>query len=243
MILWNPYDVALEDASYEMEYSIYAATWRGYLANENPTLAELQRDADADWQEVTIPAGLGSMALMANLFLIGRVIHIRTQVRVTRRLTFSRELCDSSQPSGVSDPRYYKQIEVGTDSAGPGAPRNEIPDNYAMNDGPWPVDNDSTDGMTDAFGRYYHWMTSVDDDVFPSSYNNEGRSAGTGPLNGGTGRATGLRLEFLGGNPLEPATSDPVRMRLASAALWSWRSPCFHCRCRLRAVSMERGGF
>ncbi|MFA6286172.1 MAG: hypothetical protein WC661_02210 [Opitutaceae bacterium] len=49
IVLWNPYDTDLASATYDLEISFGAALWQVYVVKDNPSLSELQKDADAGW--------------------------------------------------------------------------------------------------------------------------------------------------------------------------------------------------
>jgi hypothetical protein len=56
LVLWNPYDAALSSATYDIELEFTPALWKGYVCKPNPTLAELQAQAGANWLPDPDPA-------------------------------------------------------------------------------------------------------------------------------------------------------------------------------------------
>lgn len=56
LVLWNPFDVGLSSATYEIEIEFTPALWQGFVVNENPTLAELQAQIGANWLPDADPA-------------------------------------------------------------------------------------------------------------------------------------------------------------------------------------------
>ena len=49
VVLWNPYDVSLSSAHYTLEVQVSPNWWRVFLAKINPSLEELQKDQNAQW--------------------------------------------------------------------------------------------------------------------------------------------------------------------------------------------------
>ncbi len=50
IVLWNPYDVGLKSATYDLELRYSPRLWNFFVVNENPTLAELQQaTTDGNW--------------------------------------------------------------------------------------------------------------------------------------------------------------------------------------------------
>ncbi len=56
LVLWNPFDVPLVPATYEIELEFSPELEKGFVVKENPSLAELQLQAGADWRPDPSPA-------------------------------------------------------------------------------------------------------------------------------------------------------------------------------------------
>jgi len=139
IVLWNPYDVGMESATYEVEIGIAPQSWRFMLVKENPTLAELQSwDPGANWQGDEDP--LVDADGDGNLTNDWRYTDTDGNVRVILR------------PDDA--------VSAATGLSIPG------PDTIDMSNGPWPQDNDVTDGTSDAFGRYFYYFEVADSDFW-----------------------------------------------------------------------------
>ena len=159
IVLWNPYDVGLNSATYNLDLGVSEYFLSMLFVKENPSLAELQQDADADWRDVTVPAGSGVNGPD------GKPVLARDGVTPYTNTTSSTQTIrifkgTHAAPGNTTITQYFKQIIPGTDAAD-GVTANatvSTADNFNMLTGPWPYDSNITDGTTDAFGRYYYYV-------------------------------------------------------------------------------------
>ena len=49
IVLWNPYNVGLKSATYDLELRYSPKLWNFFVASESPSLAELQQATDGNW--------------------------------------------------------------------------------------------------------------------------------------------------------------------------------------------------
>ena len=177
IVLWNPYDVGLDSATYNLdvgvsEYFLSMLFVKGspsqeekirdpnWGVNKIPSLAELQQDADADWRDVTVPAGPPYVGVNGP---DGNPVLNRDGVTPYTNSTNSTQTIrifkGTHTVGNATITQYFKQIIPGTDAAdGVTANATVTADNFNMLTGPWPYDNNITDGTTDAFGRYYYYV-------------------------------------------------------------------------------------
>lgn len=162
IVLWNPYDVGLSTATYDLEVGIAPGLYKTFVVNEHPSLAELQKDTGADWQGT------------------------------------------EGQPSTYtfldSDGITRKHLLTGN------------PDSIDMTNGPWPYDsklNDPQlkDGTTDAFGRFWYYLTSSNSTTYSSHLS----TFKTPPANGSALGMKQFSLTFYPHSSSAPAHSnDPL---------------------------------
>lgn len=199
IVLWNPYDARLASASYDIEVEVSPILDRFNVVNENPTLAELQSDTDAEWDMRPVGPELAP--------------GVRQIVRSFRSPQTNPETGGFHWPVITADNPLYQGSEFGTL---PGQSSN--PDAYNIGaNGPFTYDRTFSDGTSDAFGnRHYNLRLvstlsgravdpnstrnpSIDcDDA--SDFNNNGGANGSGGGNSGKNWDQGLRFA--------PMTSD-----------------------------------
>ncbi|MEI6033890.1 MAG: hypothetical protein WCS65_06365 [Verrucomicrobiae bacterium] len=195
IVLWNPYDVGLQSATYDLEIKISPVTWLFYVAKENPTLVELQQDAEACW--------VGNQTISANSTATngpdGLPILDRNAVPYSNNGTTSQTITifkgihknlsvTTTNPNKTTyTARYFAKI-------------TSPPDSVDMTNGPWTYENPVgtttitdgdmnsslsgyTNGTTDAFGRYFYYLSASDPSTMKVSYNNDCTGSCLGPKN------------------------------------------------------------
>ena len=156
IVLWNPYDVGLDAATYNMTVELGPAVDGAFVVNDKPTWDELGQDTDADWRAITVPPDSGVLGPDGQA--------------VVQKVTPT-----SDDPSGIipyknlsaTDPVTI-QIFKGTYVDGnldthtryfPKLTPTNGPDSVDMRFGPWPFETPATgldNGTSDAFGRYWY---------------------------------------------------------------------------------------
>ncbi|MDF3130326.1 hypothetical protein P0Y35_14045 [Kiritimatiellaeota bacterium B1221] len=157
IMLWNPLDVGLQNASYDIEMGVLPVLDKFLLINENPTLAERQTlDPEADWQEWVLPysysMGPGGKPLLraesnANDGEVW-VHNVNTPgtyeiFKVDFKRPDSRDSVHNPPPDGDTTDRYMVKL-------------TGDPDAFNSGFGPWVFDDDITNATSDAFGRIYY---------------------------------------------------------------------------------------
>lgn len=143
LVMWNPFDVPLSSASYDVEVEVSPILWHFNVVNESPSLAELQTDSDAQW----------------DMRPIGREVSpgVRQTVRSFRSPQTNPETGGNHWPVITHTNPIYQGGEFGT---GPGQRSN--PGAYNIGGkGPFTYDRSFSDGTTDAFGRLYYNLRLV----------------------------------------------------------------------------------
>jgi hypothetical protein len=176
IVLWNPYDVPLNSASYNLDLKFGPALWQNFICEPNPTLAKLQTQAGANWQPDADP------------------------------------LTDANGDGNLANDWTFTDIDGVTQVIIAGDP-----DAYDIDNGPFVEDADLTDGVTDAFGRFYYRAESPD----PEMYLNQERMGGTSPPWGPLGGIRGISFRF---NPhhstfnseVDPPFKRPMQLRIQS---------------------------
>ena len=163
--LWNPYDVGLSDATYDMEAGLSPQLCQLYVGKENSTLAELQKDVGAQWQ--------------------------------------GTEGNKSSYTFLDSDGITRKPLIVTAN-----------PDSVNMTSGPWPYDNDLTDGTTDAFGRFWYRLNASDSATYLSR-EASGSATNRGPL-GPKNAGVRFNPHCSTSSPSVPVT-QPLKFRISGS--------------------------
>jgi two-component system sensor histidine kinase PhoQ len=114
IVLWNPYDVGLNNATYDLELQFSPSLWKGFVCKPNPTLLELQAQAGANWTADPNPAvastrrTLGEPVavapqadrVLASLQKVYSHKSIRTAVRIEPELKFFGEKRDLLEVMG-----------------------------------------------------------------------------------------------------------------------------------------------
>jgi len=148
--IWNPYDTALSSATYELEVAISPDIWHFYIVKEAPSLAELQQDTEADWQEITANSDGAVNGPDGNPVLgyDGQPIAVSSGDRL--RIFRGRHVAvDNGQTN-----RYFRMLDTN-------------PNETNMASGPWVYDTEDglENGTTDAFGRFHYAWEVVDPDT------------------------------------------------------------------------------
>jgi hypothetical protein len=133
VVLWNPYDVSLASATYDLELHVSPDMWRFNVVNTNPSLSELQQDSGAQWADR--PIGPGG-----------------TMVRSFRSPQLNSETGTNFWPIIRPDNPLYQKDNYGTAMG-----KSSSPNAYNIGGrGPFTYDNTFADGTTDGFGRFYY---------------------------------------------------------------------------------------
>ncbi|MDF3129481.1 hypothetical protein P0Y35_09775 [Kiritimatiellaeota bacterium B1221] len=220
LVLWNPYEVSLASASYEVEIHTSPNFWKFNLANISPSLSELQNDADAEW----------------DMRLVGPEISpgVRQNVRSFRSPQTNPEVGGNYWPQITHTNPLYEGGNYGS-----GTGQSSLPDAYNIGRlGPFTYDQDFGDGTTDGFGRLYYNLrhtTEMDGHVRnpdkggnspstaasdPSKFKDEGGMHGSGSdADAGKRWLEGMRVAPMhptGDSDNFPPFDTPLRFKITS---------------------------
>ncbi len=138
VVLWNPYDVGLQTASYDLEVQVAPDLSTVYLCKTNPTLIELQRDTHAEWAERPVGPETGDPPTRQNVW------------------SFKGTKPNPDFPDGDPLRPYWPIVKSDNPKYSPWNTAYNKDGFDIGGNGIFVQDNDYNDGTSDAFGRFYY---------------------------------------------------------------------------------------